>query len=152
MYSACRSRLATERHLRPCNRDIIFAVPLCQNVKEHHRAAVRNTPPYYRVFALLREKGESNPPLILLLLARCSVYGSFSPRCPYSGAMHVFPCCQRDLLKGCGRPLVILGFSGCACAESNGALSEALNLSRIRGETPCAASVICANIRTGIAP
>ena len=28
MYSACRSRLATERHLRPCNRDIIFAVPL----------------------------------------------------------------------------------------------------------------------------
>ena len=59
MYSACRSRLATERHLSHATA-LVYAVPLCQNVKEHYRAAVRNTPPYYRVFALLREKEESN--------------------------------------------------------------------------------------------
>ena len=89
----------------------------------------------------LREKGESNPPLILLLLARCSVYGSFSPRCPCSGAVRVFPRCQRGLLKGCGRPLVILGFSGVRMRRVERRFVQGFKLSRIRGETPCAASL-----------
>ena len=81
MYSACRSRLATERHLSHATA-LVYAVPLCQNVKEHYQAAVRNTPPYYRVFALLREKEESNPPLIVTVtcpLLRLRVFFSQVP-------------------------------------------------------------------------
>lgn len=160
MYSACRSRLATERHLRPCNRDIIFAVPLFLLLAplslvtwwllsafgaykkpvfaRYSFSDVRHVQRFHGFLSVtccplllpmrnlqvacalslwiigLREKGESNPPL-MQVLARCSVYGSFSPRCPYLGAVRVFPCCR-----------------GWACAR--------------------AFMLICADIRTGIAP
>ena len=60
------SRLATERHLSHATA-LIYAVPLCQNVKEHYQAVCP-----------IGGEGGIEPPL-MQVHARCSVYGSFSP-------------------------------------------------------------------------
>lgn len=125
MYSACRSRLATERHLSHATAKKIFAVPLFLLLAplslvtwwllsafgaykkpvfaRYSFSDVRHVQRFHGFLSVtccplllpmrnlqvacalslwiigLREKGESNPPLSGMLLARCSVYGSFSP-------------------------------------------------------------------------
>lgn len=122
-----------------------FIVPLYQNVKDRRVRGTQLSALLSRVYppCILSdcscagveplvigvwEKGESNPPLILLLLARCSVYGSFSPRCPCLGGGARLSALSARPLERLWKATCHLGlFSGCACAESNDALSEALN-------------------------